>query len=59
MRVIKQGGRERRISNYRVIEGLVEGVWKKGDLEKDRVDGGKVIDWRELMEVGGCMPSFI
>ncbi|PVH97578.1 hypothetical protein DM02DRAFT_730495 [Periconia macrospinosa] len=32
MRIIERGGRERRVGNYGVVRGLVEGVWRRGDL---------------------------
>ncbi|KAF2637258.1 hypothetical protein P280DRAFT_458462 [Massarina eburnea CBS 473.64] len=58
MRIIEEGGTERRVGNYQIIRSLVQKVWKQHDLRADGKGGGR-IDWRDLIEVGSTMPSFI
>lgn len=58
MRVIDEGARDRRIGNYHIIKGLVQAVWKQQDLAADEKIERK-IDWRDLIEPGSYMPSFI
>ncbi|KAF1958271.1 hypothetical protein CC80DRAFT_503054 [Byssothecium circinans] len=58
MRVIDDGAKERRVGNYQIIRSLVQKVWKQQDLAADEKVERKV-DWRDLMEVGASMPSFI
>lgn len=56
LKLMEESGERRRIGNYGIVIGLVKAVWKRVDLlggERERVD------WRELVEGGGFMPSFI
>lgn len=56
--LMERSGSSRRIGNYRVIIALVKAVWKRQDLVVDDKVKGEV-DWRDLVEDGGYMPSFI
>ncbi|KAJ4993613.1 C6 finger domain-containing protein [Stagonosporopsis vannaccii] len=56
--LIETSGSSRRIGNYMIITNLLKALWKRQDLVAD--DKGKVrVDWRDLVEEGGYMPSFI
>ncbi|UPX12777.1 uncharacterized protein EKO05_0003315 [Ascochyta rabiei] len=56
--LIETSGSSRRIGNYSIIIGLVRAVWKRQDLCTDDKEKRRV-DWRDLIEKGGYMPSFI
>ncbi|KAF9690831.1 hypothetical protein EKO04_011169 [Ascochyta lentis] len=56
--LMETSGSSRRIGNYSIIIGLVKAVWKKQDLCTDDKERRRV-DWRDLIEEGGYMPSFI
>lgn len=56
--LMETSGSSRRIGNYSIIIGLVKAVWKRQDLTIDE-KAKKEVDWRELVEEGGYMPSFI
>lgn len=56
--LMETSGSSRRIGNYSIIIGLVKAVWKRQDLTtNEKVKNN--IDWRDLVEEGGYMPSFI
>ncbi|CAI6333220.1 unnamed protein product [Periconia digitata] len=60
--IIEAGGRARRVGNYQVVGSLVQAVWKRQDLaanERGEKGGLVVVDWRDLIEEGEMMPSFI
>ncbi|KAL3417112.1 hypothetical protein PVAG01_11112 [Phlyctema vagabunda] len=44
---------ERRIGNIEIMREIIEGLWKKRDL------GFSNLDWRQIAESQGHMPSFI
>lgn len=56
--LMNRSGSSRRIGNYSIIIALVKAVWKRQDLIVDE-KAKKEVDWRELVEEGGYMPSFI
>lgn len=56
--LMEKSGSIRRIGNYRIIIGLVKAVWKRQDLVTDE-KAKRSVDWRDLIEEGGYMPSFI
>lgn len=56
--LMETSGSSRRIGNYSIIIGLLKAVWKRQDLIIDE-KAKKEVDWRELVEEGGYMPSFI
>jgi hypothetical protein len=56
--LMEASGTSRRIGNYSIIIGLVKAVWKRQDLAKNE-KGRRAVDWRDLVEDGSYMPSFI
>lgn len=56
--LMETSGFSRRIGNYSIIIGLVKAVWRRQDLITDERTKRNV-DWRNLVEEGGYMPSFI
>ena len=56
--LIETSGSSRRIGNYSIIAGLVKVVWKRQDLITDE-NAKRIVDWRDLVEESGYMPSFI
>ncbi|KAF1922745.1 uncharacterized protein M421DRAFT_426575 [Didymella exigua CBS 183.55] len=56
--LMETSGSSRRIGNYSIIIALVEVVWKRQDLMIEE-KAKKKIDWRDLVEESGYMPSFI
>jgi hypothetical protein len=56
--LMEKSGSSRRIGNYSIIIGLVKAVWKRQDLATDE-KAKRNVDWRDLIEEGGYMPSFI
>lgn len=56
--LMETSGSSRRIGNYSIILGLVKAVWKRQDLITDE-RAKQNVDWRDLVEEGGYMPSFI
>jgi hypothetical protein len=56
--LMERSGSSRRIGNYSIIIALVKAVWKKQDLIVDE-KAEREVDWRDLVEEGGYMPSFI
>lgn len=56
--LMELSGASRRIGNYSIIIGLVKAVWKKQDLARDEKARLRV-DWRDLVDSSGFMPSFI
>ena len=56
--LMKKSGSSRRIGNYSIIIALAKAVWKRHDLVVDE-KAKREVDWRELVEEGGYMPSFI
>ncbi|KAF3006689.1 hypothetical protein E8E13_008809 [Curvularia kusanoi] len=56
--LMEASGSRRRIGNYSIIVGLVKAVWKRQDLLNDD-KAKKQVDWRDLVQDGGYMPSFI
>ena len=56
--LIELSGSSRRIGNYSIITGLVKAVWKRQDLATSE-RAKRNVDWRDLIEEGGYMPSFI
>lgn len=56
--LIETSGSSRRIGNYTIITNLLRALWKRQDLVDDE-KGRARVDWRDLVEEGGYMPSFI
>ena len=56
--IMETSGSSRRIGNYSIIISLVKAVWKRQDLCVDDKEK-RAVDWRDLIEEGGYMPSFI
>lgn len=56
--LMEASGSSRRIGNYSIIIALVKAVWKRQDLVVDE-KAKREVDWRQLVEEGGYMPSFI
>jgi hypothetical protein len=56
--LMERSGSSRRIGNYSIIIALVKAVWKRQDLVVDE-KAKREVDWTELIEEGGYMPSFI
>jgi len=45
--------KKRRIGNVEIIRGIIEALWKRRDLSDENVD------WRDLFDAEGRLPSFI
>ncbi|KAF3040747.1 hypothetical protein E8E12_008790 [Didymella heteroderae] len=58
LNLMERSGSSRRIGNYSIIIALVKAVWKRQDLIADE-KVKREVDWRELVEESGYMPSFI
>ncbi|KAF2628274.1 hypothetical protein BU25DRAFT_43010 [Macroventuria anomochaeta] len=56
--LMETSGARRRIGNYSIIIKLVKAVWKRQDLVSDE-KAKRNVDWRDLVEKGSYMPSFI
>lgn len=56
--IMETSGSSRRIGNYSIIISLVKAVWKRQDLCVDDKEK-RAVDWRDLIEDEGYMPSFI
>jgi hypothetical protein len=56
--ILESMNKKRRIQNVEVIGAIIQAIWKRVDLD-DAGTQYHELDWRDFIDMGGFVPSFI